>query len=170
VEVDAALTAALAAAPGVTADAEAHRFEHALEVQVPFLQRAHPGATLAALCLSHLSFGECERLGAALAAATGASGDLLVASSDLSHYLPAPTARALDHRALERILALDAEGLYETVHRERISMCGVVPATVMLVAARARGATWAELVRYGHSGEVNGDEARVVGYAGVVVR
>jgi AmmeMemoRadiSam system protein B len=88
----------------------------------------------------------------------------------MSHYLPAAEARALDARAIERILALDAEGLYQVVHREGITMCGVVPTTVMLLAAVARGATSAELVRYGHSGEVSGDDARVVGYAGVIVR
>jgi AmmeMemoRadiSam system protein B len=56
------------------------------------------------------------------------------------------------------------------VLREDISMCGFVPATVMLVAALARGAREATLVRYGHSGEVTGDDGAVVGYAGVLVR
>jgi AmmeMemoRadiSam system protein B len=93
----------------------------------------------------------------------------VVASSDMSHYVPAAVARAQDGRALERLLALDAAGLYEVVHRERISMCGIVPATVMLVAARLRGATRAELVRYGHSGEVTGDDDAVVGYAAAIV-
>jgi AmmeMemoRadiSam system protein B len=170
VPVDADLTAALAASPEVEPDAEAHRFEHALEVQVPFLQRARPDVRIAALCLSHLSFPGCERLARAVAAATSDPPALIVASSDMTHYLPAETARALDRRALERILALDPEGLHEVVHRERISMCGVIPATVMLLAARLRGATRAELVRYGNSGEVNGDLRRVVGYAAVVVR
>ncbi len=108
-------------------------------------------------------------LGEALAPIAQGAGALVVASSDMSHYLPARTARALDERAIERMLALDPEGLYEVVHREDITMCGIIPATVMLVAARARGATRAELVRYAHSGEVNGDNRSVVGYAGIVV-
>ncbi len=169
VPVDAELTAALAAAPGVARDPLAHLHEHALEVQVPFLQRRRPDVALAALCLPHLPLRACVALGEALAPIAQGAGALVVASSDMSHYLPARTARALDGRAIERMLALDPEGLYEVVHRDDISMCGVIPATVMLVAARVRGATRAELVRYAHSGEVNGDNRSVVGYAGIVV-
>ena len=90
------------------------------------------------------------------------SGALVVASSDMSHYVPAETAREKDHRAIARILALDPRGLYDVVRRERITMCGIVPATVMLVAAKALGATQAELVRYANSGDVNGDTRQVV--------
>jgi len=170
VPVDPELTAALADGPGVQEDETAHRFEHSIEVQVPFLQRAHPGVSIAALCLSHLSLADCRRIAGTVATATSRPEALLVASSDMSHYLPAETARALDQRALDRVLALDPEGLYEVVHRERITMCGIVPATVMLFAARERGATRAELVRYGNSGDASGDMRRVVGYAAVVVR
>jgi AmmeMemoRadiSam system protein B len=170
VPVDTALCAALAGAPGVSPDLDAHRREHALEVQLPFLQRSRPGVAVAPLCLSHLSYPECVRLGEALALAVKASGALLVASSDMSHYLPAAAARAADERALTPLLALDPEALYRRVHDERITMCGVIPATVMLVAARALGARTAERIRYAHSGEVSGDDTRVVGYAGVVVR
>ena len=161
---------ALSAIPGVAPDAAAHAREHSLEVQLPFLQRLRPDLTLAALCLAHLSYANCERLAAAVAAAARDASALLVASSDMSHYLPAAQARAADHRALEPLLALDAEGLYRRVHEEEISMCGIIPAVVMLLAARALGARSAELVRYAHSGEVSGDDDRVVGYAGVVVR
>ena len=176
VPIDAELTAALLAPPGpgrepaAAPDVAAHRLEHSLEVQVPFLQRAHPGVRIAGLCLSHLSFAACEAVARAVAAASAATGALVVASSDMSHYVSAREARALDHRALERLLALDPRGLYDVVHREGITMCGVVPATVMLLAALARGARTAELVRYGNSGEVNGDDRRVVGYAAAVVR
>ncbi len=169
VPVDAALTAALATAPGVELDDEAHLHEHSLEVQVPFLQRAQPALTLAALCLGPLSWMECEALGRALGRAAGAAGALIVASSDMSHYIQAAEARRKDRLAIDRILALDPAGLYEVVRRERISMCGFIPATVMLVAATAMGATAAELVRYGHSGEVTGDDAQVVGYAAIRV-
>ena len=169
VPVDAALTAALAAGPEVTADAQAHLREHSLEVELPFLQRARPDVSMAALCLSHLAYRDCEALGLLVARAADAEGALIVASSDMSHYVPAARARELDGRALERLLALDARGLHEVVHRDRITMCGIIPATVMLVAARALGATRAELVRYAHSGEVTGDDRSVVGYAGVIV-
>jgi MEMO1 family protein len=169
VPVDATLAARLAQAAGVERDARAHRLEHSLEVQVPFLQRVRADVAVAPLVLGHLSWRDCEVLGGEVAEAARERSALLVASSDMSHYLPAAVARGIDARPLDRILALDAEGLYEVVHREGISMCGVVPTTVMLVAARALGASSAELVRYGHSGEVTGDDAAVVGYAGVIV-
>jgi AmmeMemoRadiSam system protein B len=170
VPVDSELTGALAAAPGVEPDAVAHLREHSLEVQVPFLQRRRPEVAIAALCLGSLPYSECEALGRVVARVASGAGALVVASSDMSHYLPADVARARDQRALERILALDPEGLHQVVRRERISMCGYVPTTVMLVAAREMGASAAELVRYAHSGEVSGDVGAVVGYAGVMVR
>lgn len=168
---DEPLWTTLSATPGVSPDAAAHAREHSLEVQLPFLQRARPAPfAMAALCLSHLSYPECERLAGAVAAAVRQAPALLVASSDMSHYLPAAEAREADHRALEPLLALDAAGLYRRVHEEEISMCGIIPAVVMLLAARELGARSAELVRYAHSGEVSGDDDRVVGYAGVVIR
>ena len=170
VPVDAETTGALLAAGAAEADVEAHRLEHALEVQLPFLQARNPRVALTALCLGPLAWPACRDLGEAVARAAGAAGALVVASSDMSHYLPAATARRKDERALERMLALDPQGLHEVVLREDISMCGFVPATVMLVAALERGAREAELVRYGHSGEASGDDAAVVGYAGVLVR
>lgn len=169
VPVSAALTEALAAGPGVELDRAAHLREHSLEVQVPFLQRARPDVEIAALCLGPLDVSACEELGRAVAAAARDAGALVVASSDMSHYIPAAAAREKDHLAIDRILALDPEGLHRTVRREGISMCGVVPTTVMLFAVRALGATRAELVRYGSSGEVSGDDRQVVGYAGLVV-
>jgi AmmeMemoRadiSam system protein B len=169
VPVSAALTAALAAAPGIETDRAAHLREHSLEVQLPFLQRARPDVEIAALCLGSLDVPGCEAVGRAVAAAARAAGALVVASSDMSHYVPEDAARKKDRLAIDRILALDPEGLHRTVRRERISMCGVIPATVMLFAARELGATRAELVRYGSSGDVSGDREHVVGYAALLV-
>lgn len=169
VPLDAALTAALAEGPLVSPDREAHLHEHALEVQVPFLARARPDVAIAALCLGHLRYPDCEAIGKLVARAARGAGALVVASSDMSHYIPAKLAHEKDQRAIERILALDPRGLYDVVHREQITMCGIIPATVMLVAAVELGATRAELVRYGNSGEVNGDTSQVVGYAGILV-
>ena len=93
---------------------------------------------------------------------------LLIASSDMSHYLPDAAARSKDRKAIDAMLALDPEALYRTVRAERISMCGVIPATVVLFAARALGAESARLVRYATSGDISGDRDRVVGYAGLI--
>jgi MEMO1 family protein len=170
VPVDAEITAALRACPLVQDDREAHLQEHSLEVQLPFLQALRPGIAIAALCLGPLGADEEEELGRALAGVVRRFPALIVASSDMSHYVSAETARRQDQRALERLLALDGRGLHEVVRRERISMCGVVPAAVMLAAARDLGAREAELVRYANSGDVSGDHGSVVGYAGAIVR
>ncbi|HEY7724330.1 MAG TPA: AmmeMemoRadiSam system protein B [Anaeromyxobacteraceae bacterium] len=167
--VDEALTRDLLASGAVEADPEAHRREHALEVQLPFLQAVRPDASIAALCLGPLSLARCRSLGRAVAAAARAHGALLVASSDMSHYVPAEVARRKDRMALERVEALDDRGLHEVVEREDISMCGYVPATVMLAAARELGASAGALVLYRTSGDVTGDDSSVVGYAGAVI-
>jgi MEMO1 family protein len=157
--------------PGVGSDALAHRYEHSLEVQLPFLQVLSPELSIVPICLSHAPLPELLALGESLGALLADSGDdvLVVASSDMTHYEPGETARGKDLKAIENILALDPEGVYRTVRDERISMCGVVPVVVMLAAARRRGAVRAQLVRYGNSGEVTGDQSEVVGYAGVIV-
>jgi AmmeMemoRadiSam system protein B len=126
----------------------------------------------AAVCLARLSYGECRRLGEGIARAVRAASPappeeiLIVASTDMSHYVPAEEARAKDTLALERIRALDPEGLFRTVETHDISMCGYVPTTVALVAAVELGATEAHIVAYGNSGEISGDLSSVVGYAG----
>jgi len=170
VAVDEELTAAVRACPLLEEDRRAHLREHSLEVQLPFLQARRPDVTLAAICLGPLSPEEVEELATALAAAVRACPALLVASSDMSHYVPAEEARTKDELALSRLLALDARGLGEVVRRERISMCGAVPACVMVAAAARLGAREAELVQYANSGDVTGDRRSVVGYAGAVVR
>jgi hypothetical protein len=94
---------------------------------------------------------------------------LVVASSDMSHYLPDDVTRDIDQRALEPLLRLDAGALYRRVRDEDISMCGILPATAMVAYAVARGATSARLLRYATSGDAFGDRERVVGYAGVLI-
>ncbi|PYV50385.1 MAG: AmmeMemoRadiSam system protein B, partial [Acidobacteria bacterium] len=95
---------------------------------------------------------------------------LIIASSDMNHYEDDATTRVKDRKAIEKILALDAPGLYETVINESISMCGFGPAVAMLTAARRLGAEKAELVQYATSGDTSGDRNVAVGYAGIVIR
>ncbi|HEY3448363.1 MAG TPA: AmmeMemoRadiSam system protein B [Myxococcales bacterium] len=171
VQVDEVLAEKVREAAGLEPDALAHQHEHSLEVQLPFLRARNPDVSIVPVCLSSLSVRDCVKIGEGIAEAIGAakSDVLLVASSDLSHYLSAEDAKRLDGMALEKVLALDPEGLYETVETNDISMCGYLPTTVVLAAARALGARSARLVRYGNSGEASGDFERVVGYAGVVI-
>jgi AmmeMemoRadiSam system protein B len=118
-----------------------------------------------------LRYPSCQEIGQALAKGVQDYGKevLLVASTDMTHYESQDVARSQDQLAIEQILALDAKGLYETVARHNISMCGVIPTTIVLTACKALGATKAELVQYATSGDVTGDYAQVVGYAGFVV-
>lgn len=157
--------------PAVQADVDAHRYEHSLEVQVPFLQYLRPDVAIVPLCLSFGDYAGCELLGKGLAAAIRGFKEpvLILASSDMTHYESAESAQKKDMLALGRALALDAKGLVQVCHDRKITMCGVIPAAVMLVAVSELGASQAELVAYTTSGEVTGDLNEVVGYAAVAV-
>ncbi|APG25821.1 MAG: AmmeMemoRadiSam system protein B [Syntrophotalea acetylenica] len=157
--------------PRLCADDLAHRFEHSLEVQLPFIQIKNPQARIVPICLAPVPLHELLLLGEAIGKVLAEEPDpvLLVASSDMTHYEPGQLARQKDRMALEKICRLDPEGLYRTVSDEHISMCGVVSMVVMLAAAKCLGALKGEVVCYGNSGEVTGDQSEVVGYAGVVV-
>ena len=173
VPVDADLARALlAASPLFQEDGLAHAHEHSLEVQLPFLVHRNPGVRIVPVALALRRRDDAAEAGRAVAqAAAGHPGPVLVvASTDMTHYEPEARAREKDRLALERVLAVDPEGLLAAVRRHDISMCGAVPTAVMLEAAHRLGASDAELVRYTTSAEASGDTRRVVGYAGVVVR
>lgn len=159
-------------APLVKRDASAHMFEHSLEVQLPFIAHFSKRARIVPLLMMTASVEECKAVGEGIAGAVQAAGYhiVIVASTDMSHYVPENVAQRKDRMAIDRILALDPEGLYETVVKERISMCGYLPATTMLFAAKALGAESARLIHYTTSAEVSGDYDHVVGYAGIVLR
>jgi MEMO1 family protein len=153
-------------------DYEAHIFEHSIEVQLPFLKYLRGDLKFAPLALAGLSFAECGLISEALVeTARGcAQPPAILASSDMSHYEPEKTARAKDGKAVEAMLAMDEDELYRTVRDENISMCGYIPAVIMLMAVKALGADKAELVEYSTSSRATGDESSVVGYCGMVFR
>lgn len=158
--------------PIVTREAKAHMFEHSLEVQLPFIAHFSGKVKIVPIIMLSASVEDCRIVGEGIAKAVNSAGYSVVvaASSDMSHYVPDSVARQKDKKAIDRMLSLDPQGLYETVVKERISMCGYLPATAMLYAAKALGAQSARLVKYTTSAEVSGDYDHVVGYAGVVVR
>lgn len=158
-------------APLVREDALAHRFEHSLEVQVPFLQYKNPAVSIAAICLALPDFPSISRVGEGIAKAIAAYGEevLIVASSDMTHFESAAQAKAKDDLALAQLADMNPEGLLRVCREKGITMCGVIPAAVMLVAAKTLGATSCRLVHYATSGEVNGDLRNVVAYASLVV-
>ncbi|HXK27049.1 MAG TPA: AmmeMemoRadiSam system protein B, partial [Candidatus Binatia bacterium] len=152
-------------------DAPAHAQEHSIEVQLPFLERVLADFTFLPISLSHLSEEECAELGAAIAdlckaAADGKQKTLILASSDLSHYLSPKETERLDRMALDPVLAVDPPGLLRVVEEKNISMCGVLPTAVMLFAAAALGVKRARLLKHCHSGDVS-PMRKVVGYASV---
>jgi AmmeMemoRadiSam system protein B len=173
IEIDEAISAALVAAdPKLQDDIAAHRYEHAIEVQLPFLQLLVGGdCRFVPITVGTADWDDLEILGNTLAHVIRSivPEASIIASSDMNHYESDDITRVKDHKAIDEILQLDARGLYEVVRRERISMCGFGPTTSMLVAAKQLGATKAELVKYATSGDVSGDFDRVVGYAGIAV-
>jgi MEMO1 family protein len=161
-------------------DSAAHRAEHAIEVQLPFLQALRLGVKIVPIVIGTSDFDVLRGLGEALADVVADRHEedqaeerpekiLIIASSDMNHYESDEITRVKDHKAIERVLAMDARGLWEVVMNEDISMCGFGPTVVMLTAAKILGATAATLVKYATSGDVSGDYESVVGYAGIIV-
>jgi AmmeMemoRadiSam system protein B len=159
-------------APSLQEDALAHRGEHSLEVQLPFLQVLRAGVRFVPVCLGARDLELCREVGEALARIRSEEAEppLLIASSDMNHYEDRGTGRRKDDLALQRVTEIDPEGLFETVLSKEISMCGFLPATALLFAARAAGARHAEIVARRDSGDETGDTSSVVGYAGVIIK
>jgi len=150
-------------------DSGAHEQEHSLEVQLPFIQYIRNDISIVPITIAYqTSYEELEELGHAIADAIQAQDEdiLIVASTDMSHYVSQREAVAKDSLAMDEIDRLHARGLYEIVSQENISMCGYQPTTSTIVASKKLGATQAELIKYQTSGEVTKNFHEVVGYAG----
>ena len=165
-------SALMTADTGLEEDSSAHRFEHAVEVQVPFMQ--HLGGTsvrFVPITVGTSNFKHLEELGQAIATVVRetAPGALIIASSDMNHYESDTVTRVKDRKAIDQVLAMNPRGLYDVVHKENISMCGYGPTVAMLTAAKLLGANRTELVKYATSGNVSQDFDHVVGYAGMIV-
>jgi len=154
----------------VEEDEGAHSQEHSLEVQLPFIQYFKGSFTFVPVCISYrASYSQIEALGHAVSGAISALGRevLVVASTDMSHYVSREEAERKDFLAIRKIIDLDAAGLYRTVEKENISMCGYKPAAAAVVAGLDLGASKAVLIKYQTSGDRTGDFSQVVGYAGL---
>ncbi len=146
--------------------------EHAVEVQLPFLQAVQKELTFVPITVGTGQFEVLTALGVVLAKVIAECGEpvLMVASSDMNHYEDDAETRVKDALAIEQIIGMSPKGLFQTVKGQKISMCGYGPAVAMLTAAVRLGAESAELVKYATSGDVSGDRERVVGYAGIAVK
>lgn len=160
-----------AAVAGLELDAGAHQVEHAIEVQLPILARLAPDARVVGVAMHGGDYPSLQRFAEQLAAVLRDLPErpLLLISTDMSHRLNDAQARRVDRLALEHIERLDPAGLYRTVSEKGISMCGMVPAVVVMETLRQLGAlNRCEPVGYATSGDVTGDKREVVGYAGML--
>lgn len=171
-EIDSDLNAKLMnECPQIREDQSAHRREHCLEVQIPFLQILQPDFRFSAICVRTADFALLEALGRAMARVIRFESEpvMLIASSDMTHYENAEIASSQDRLAIDRMIAVDPAGLYETVIDKDITMCGFAPAVAVLAACADLGAMSGRLIQYTNSGEVTGDTSQVVAYAGLAI-
>ncbi|MGQ9583210.1 MAG: AmmeMemoRadiSam system protein B [Thermoplasmatota archaeon] len=180
VAVDAPLARALIGGE-VVEDLAAHMEEHSIEVQLPFLQFFKQDIRFVPVCMGRQDWGAARLLGERAARARAGRDVVVIASTDFTHcgpgYMHPPPrgtsagefAAREDRKAIERILALDPEGLIETVKRGNITMCGYGCVAAMLVAAKEMGAREARLLKYATSADVSGDEDTAVGYGAIIV-
>lgn len=154
-------------------DELAHRFEHSLEVEIPFLQYFRKSCKIVPIVASTADLKTYREIGEKIASAIkklGKENDvLIVASSDMTHYEPHEQAKAKDKEAIEAILKLDEEALLKKIQALDISMCGFAPVIIMLCCIKELGARQGRLVEYKTSGDVTKDFSAVVGYAGIIL-
>ncbi len=149
----------------VAFDPGAHRLEHSLEVQLPFLQRIY-GDTVPFLPISLVfqDIDTAKTLSSALARLLKGRKAVLVASSDLTHYEPAEDARKKDSALLQRVLKMDLEGFYSTLEGLNVTACGFGAIATVMETAKSLGLSKPELLKYATSGDTTGDNLQVVGY------
>src|SRR5437764_12160031 len=169
-KIDTRLADALVSRAAILADdRHAHAREHSLEVQLPFLQQLIGDFTFVPICLGARQYDVCETIGNAIADVARDQSIGILASSDLNHYEDEKETLRKDQTAIDAVLALDPKELWRVVDEYDVSMCGFIPTTTMLIAAKQLGATKAELIKHATSGDVNRDYSHVVGYASLLV-
>jgi hypothetical protein len=165
VPIDEDCAAAVMAASGwVKSHPTAHVREHSLEMQLPFLSRVLPDATIVPLVMGHQSRQTAEDLGNAIASAARGRRAVIVASTDLSHYQSANVAAKLDGKVMQQVQRFDPDGLMSLLEVFPQHACGGGPTVSVMRAAKQLGARDASVLKYGDSGDVSGDKDAVVGY------
>ena len=157
-------------------DPLAHEREHSIEVQLPFLQALFKDFQIVPIAVKHYLPDEnflkiCQEVGLAISRAIKKLQEkvVIIASSDLTHYELQEIAKKKDKKALDAILNLNPEKLFQEIRSQNISMCGYGPAAIMLTACKELGAKNSKLVKYMTSGDTTGDFEQVVGYGGAIV-
>ncbi len=148
----------------LTDDSSAHLMEHSIEVQLPFLQFVYKKINFVPVCMLDQSYDACVDLADSIGEAIEGRNAVVIASSDLSHYVPHDAAWQKDAKAIDVIKTLDAKKFHEAVERSGISACGYGPVTTMMLCTKRIGAKKCEVLRYATSGDITGDRLSVVGY------
>jgi len=174
IPVDKDFAARLASGPLVKLSSRGHipstaQGEHAIEVELPFLQRVLGQFSLVAIVMGDQSYETCRALGVALAKLVKGNDSIIIASSDLSHYHPYEQAVNLDSKTLHAIEAWDYLTMWRSFRLGTWEACGGGPIIAAMIAAERLGATRAEVLKYANSGDTTGDHSRVVGYGAVVL-
>jgi len=152
----------------VDVDDSAHRFEHSIEVQLPFLQYLYGSDfKIVPICFSMQDLSSAREVGEAVARVLAGKNVVIIASSDMTHYEPQESAERKDKMALEAVKAMDAARLYSVIEAHRVSACGYGPIAALIATAKILGVKEAKLLCYKTSGDVSGDYSSVVGYAAV---
>jgi len=154
----------------IDVDEVAHMNEHSIEVQLPFLQYIYgSGFKLVPICMGFQDLETSREVGRALGTVLRGKNAVLIASSDLSHYVPQRVAEEKDKMVIDAVLSLDEEVLQSRVRSHGISACGYGPISAVLVASKMLGARSAELLSYRTSGDITGDYSAVVGYCSIAI-
>ena len=152
----------------VDVDDSAHRHEHSIEVQLPFLQYLFGSEfKIVPICFLMQDLPSARDVGQAVAKVLSGKNALIIASSDMTHYEPQKSAEKKDRLALQAVEAMDEERFYSVIEEQRITACGYGPIMALITASKALGAKEAKLLCYRTSGDVIGDHSAVVGYAAV---
>jgi AmmeMemoRadiSam system protein B len=143
----------------------AHASEHALEIQLPFLQSVLNDFQIVPIIMGEQDYKTCSRLAEVLHDVVGdVDKTLLLASTDLSHYHSDKQARALDSEFINQVRDFSPKGLFKALSSGRCEACGGGPAITVMLTAQAWGANRSQILHYGNSGDVTGDGSEVVGY------
>jgi hypothetical protein len=146
-----------------------HGSEHALEVQLPFVQRSLGSPTILPIVMGDQDKIYCEHLGKRLGTVLKGKNTLLIASTDLSHYHPYNSANALDSIFIENVSRFDPDSLIQDLANRRTEACGGGPAAAMLIASRLLGANKVRILHHCNSGDITGDRSGVVGYLSAII-
>jgi len=155
----------------VDIDETAHKYEHSIEVQLPFLQYMYADTfKLVPICFRMQDLVSAHEVGNALAKVLAGRNAVIIASSDFTHYEPEAKASKKDKTALEAILAMDTRKFLSIIESENITACGYGPIATMMTAAKGLRATKTKLLSYRTSGDTTEDRSSVVGYAAVAFK